>query len=274
MLTVAHALDSESGRNCMEVGFLNAKDEFSVKAKWFVIHPDYKKDDISLHKAKRKDIALVELADSVSEERLGAVIPMIDFRRYRCNEVSSIPSPVVAGYANSTILRKAGLMWRPALIEWLGDCPYASVEEPNLYQLAYEGHSKGGNSGGPLFYWSEIRESYLLLGVLTAAVKMNFGSAFFEPVAKYADFIGYYTGILPGSGFASGAGEGFASGVMQASVEGGVQAWSLIECEDDTALLAGVAAAGGFLLTAATVIVVALVLYKVRKDHIKKYGKL
>ena len=107
----------------MEVRFLNTKDEFSIKAERFALHPDYKKEDSSLYKAKRKDVALIELADPVSETRLGAAVPEIDFRHYRCDEVASVPLPMVAGYANSTTLKKVGLFCRPALIEWLGDYP-------------------------------------------------------------------------------------------------------------------------------------------------------
>ena len=170
ILTSAHALDSTFKVECLTANFKNTIIPFSVSAKKYLLHPQY---DTTQSQVNARDIALVELEKNVLINERGIKLPVIDNGYFSLANASMVGEVYSASYAGSNTLKQVHLNWY-------------SVH--GFYGLTYSGAGEPGDSGSPLFY--SKNETIYILAILDNGFPEVKGSVnYFEPVAKYLDFI-------------------------------------------------------------------------------------
>ena len=165
ILTSAHALDSFPYADCLKAHFKNSIIPFSVKARRYILHPKFNFPE--------NDFAIVELDQAIPINMKGIEVPVIDNTTYLLNDLYRIKPVYSAGYANSDTLKKVSLVWSSVLN---GD-----------YELRYAGTAEKGDSGGPLFYYSN--GTAYLLGVQSRAQIVDSGAIYYAAMSRNLEFI-------------------------------------------------------------------------------------
>ena len=180
ILTSAHALHNKD-TSCFKAVFKNAREEFIIKVKRFIIHPKY---DDNKPPGYDHDFAIAELNESVYVKNKSMILPKIDPRLYTFDELINISPVYAAGYARRGILRQVQLNW---------DQVYEPSVIPNIYHLSYSGNGEHGDSGGPLFY--DVNHERYILGIADSVSELD-SEINFQPISTYLSFISNHTSLI------------------------------------------------------------------------------
>ena len=190
VLMAAHCLEYPYQIKNLAIVFPNEETGFLVKAKRFIINPDYR------GYVGGADLAIVEL-----EYPVDILTPKVNTDNDQCfywfNE-----AVMAAGYQHGTVLRLVELKWN-------------SCSPNSLYILHYPGYGKSGDSGSPLFV--QNNRGVQVIGIHSGSYDYKGSPMWYAPLSRNKDFLNKYieftTLFSSGSGSGSGSAVGYSSGM-------------------------------------------------------------
>ena len=167
VLTSAHCLDRKLEFYNLVVAFYNNEKNLSIKAKRFILNPEYQ-GNISGY-----DLAIIEM-----DLPTDIATPKLDLFSDQCSYLSNVIM-FAAGYELGQKLKLVELSW-------------LTCNSSLLHILYYPGDGKTGDSGAPLFFNNNSNNIVLGIHSGSSSGDANGYSIYYAPIAKNKDFLKKY----------------------------------------------------------------------------------